>query len=55
MGKSHFFQKSELVKILNSVIDKTLGEVDTKHVFNKTIGKPSASVENHLITKKTKL
>ena len=36
MSDSHFFHKSELISILNSVVNKTLGEVDKNHVFDKT-------------------
>ena len=40
MDKSHFFHKDFLVEILNSIIGKTLGEVDKNNVFAKTRDKP---------------
>lgn len=40
MSDSHFFHKTELISILNSVVDKTLGEVDKNHVFDKTKTNP---------------
>lgn len=40
MSNTHFFHKEELIKILDKCLDKTLGEVDTNNVFDKTIGKP---------------
>lgn len=40
MSQIHFFHKDELIKILDKCLDKTLGEVDTNNVFDKTIGKP---------------
>ena len=36
----HKFSKSELERILSSVVGKTLGEADINHVFDKTITKP---------------
>ena len=33
MDKGHIFQKSELERILSDCIDKTLSEVDSKHVL----------------------
>lgn len=38
--KSHFFHKAELIERLENVLGKTLGEVDSKHVFNKTKENP---------------
>lgn len=40
MKGSHFFKKDELESILFSVKDKTLGEVDKNHVFDRTKTKP---------------
>jgi hypothetical protein len=40
MSASHFFHKADLVSILNKTVDKTLGEVDTNRVFDKTIANP---------------
>lgn len=40
MSNSHFFHKKELIKILDSCLDKTLAEVDTNNVFEKTIKHP---------------
>ena len=40
MSNSHFFHKKELIKILDSCLDKTLSEVDTNNVFEKTIKHP---------------
>lgn len=40
MSDSHFFHKAELISILNSVVDKTLGEVDKNHVFDRTKTNP---------------
>lgn len=40
MTDSHFFHKKDLIKILDSCIDKTLGEVDVNNVFDKTKTKP---------------
>lgn len=38
--RGHAFRKTELIRLLETVLNKTLGEVDTNHVFDKTIGKP---------------
>lgn len=43
MQESHFFQKEDLISILNDIIDKTLGEVDKNHVFAKTITNPKVT------------
>ena len=43
MAGSHFFHRSELVSILDETIDKTLGEVDKNHVFDKTIKNPKVT------------
>jgi len=40
MQGNHHYRKQELITIFNSVIDKTLGEVDVNHVFDKTITHP---------------
>lgn len=40
MNGSHFFKRDELEAILFSVKDKTLGEVDKNHVFDRTKTKP---------------
>ena len=40
MSDSHAYELAEILKILNAVTNKTLGEVDSKHVFNRTIEKP---------------
>jgi hypothetical protein len=40
MNGSHFFKRDELEAILFSVKDKTLGEVDKNHVFERTKTKP---------------
>lgn len=41
--KGHFFHKEELEKILDNALNKTLGEVDVNHVFNKTITNPKVT------------
>lgn len=41
--KGHFFHKEELEKILDSALNKTLGEVDVNHVFDKTITNPKVT------------
>lgn len=40
MKENHKFSREELVNILNQVLNKTLGQVDVNHVFDKTIDKP---------------
>lgn len=40
MNNSHFFHKDELIRLLNSIEGKTLGAVDTKNVFARTIENP---------------
>ncbi len=40
MADSHAFRLDEICRILNSVTNKTLGEVDTNHVFNRAITNP---------------
>lgn len=40
MTQTHFFHKDELIKILDNCLDKTLGEVDSNNVFDKTKEKP---------------
>ncbi|MDD3140881.1 MAG: MutH/Sau3AI family endonuclease [Lachnospiraceae bacterium] len=40
MDDNHYFRKQELITILNSIVDKTLGEVDKNNVFQKTVDKP---------------
>lgn len=37
---SHIFSKDRLIRIFNECINKTLGEVDKNHVFDKTISNP---------------
>lgn len=41
--KGHFFRKEELEKILDNVLNKTLGEVDVNHVFEKTNTNPKVT------------
>ena len=36
MDESHFFQKKYLEKILDNCLDKTLGDVDSNNLFDKT-------------------
>ena len=36
MSDSHFFHKEDLENILNGCVNKTLGEVDSNNVFEKT-------------------
>lgn len=40
MADSHFIKYAELVGILDSVTNRTLGEVDVNHVFNRAIDNP---------------
>ena len=40
MDNSHFFYKEDLIRILENVLNKTLGEVDSKNVFARTIEHP---------------
>lgn len=40
MDNSHFFHKEDLIRILENVLNKTLGEVDSKNVFARTIEHP---------------
>ena len=40
MKNTHFYKKNEIIKILDSCLNKTLGEVDSNNVFDKTINKP---------------
>ena len=40
MDNSHFFHKEDLIGILENVLNKTLGEVDSKNVFARTIEHP---------------
>lgn len=40
MTQSHFFHKDELIKILDSCLNKTLGEVDSNNVFDRTKENP---------------
>lgn len=37
---NHFFHKKDLIQILDNIINKTLGEVDSKGVFKRTIENP---------------
>ena len=41
--KGHFFHKKDLEKILDNVLNKTLGEVDANRVFNKTLSNPKVT------------
>jgi hypothetical protein len=41
--ENHVFTKNELNIILQNVLDKTLGEVDVKNVFRKTIAHPKVT------------
>ncbi|GKQ42127.1 hypothetical protein RD055328_00500 [Companilactobacillus sp. RD055328] len=43
MDINHKFTKKELTDIFNKVINKTLGEVDVNHVFDKTIVNPKVT------------
>ncbi len=36
----HFFHKKDLIQTLDNIINKTLGEVDSKNVFRRTIENP---------------
>ncbi len=38
--ESHTFTKEQLERIFNECKNKTLGEVDKNHVFNRTINNP---------------
>lgn len=40
MADSHIFRLAEIYRILNSVTIKTLGEVDTNRVFDRTKANP---------------
>lgn len=40
MNNSHFFHKEDLISVLENVLNRTLGEVDTKNVFARTIEHP---------------
>jgi len=40
MADSHIFRLAEIYQILNSVTIKTLGEVDSNHVFDRTKANP---------------
>lgn len=40
MTETHFFHKNEIIRILDACLNKTLGEVDSNNVFEKTITKP---------------
>ena len=39
----HFFTKRDLVNILDKCLNKTLGEVDINHVFDKTLSNPKVT------------
>lgn len=41
--KGHFFHRNELEQILDNTLNKTLGEVDKNHVFDKTIANPKVT------------
>jgi len=40
MTDSHFFHKDEITRILDGCLNKTLGEVDSNNVFDRTIKHP---------------
>ena len=40
MTDSHFFHKDEIIRILEDCLNKTLGEVDSNNVFDRTIKHP---------------
>ena len=40
MTNSHFFHKDEITRILDDCLNKTLGEVDSNNVFDRTIKHP---------------
>ncbi len=40
MSNSHFFQKEEVISILDSCLNKTLGKIDSNNVFERTITNP---------------
>ena len=40
MGNSHFFHKDDLIRLLDSIENKTLGSVDKKNVFARTVENP---------------
>ena len=40
MTNSHFFHKDEITRILDGCLNKTLGEVDSNNVFDRTIKHP---------------
>lgn len=40
LPKNHIFTMDELIEKLEKAIGKTLGEIDTKHVFDKTVNNP---------------
>ena len=40
MADNHVFKSARIEQILDSVTNKTLGEVDKKHVFDRTIANP---------------
>lgn len=40
MTDSHFFHKDEITRILDDCLNKTLGEVDSNNVFDRTIKHP---------------
>ena len=40
MAGSHAFRLDEICRILNSVTNKTLGEVDINHVFDRAMTNP---------------
>ena len=53
--QDHRYTKTQLIDILDKVVDKTFGEVDTAHVFDKTIDNPKITgiagdvVENSIL------
>ena len=36
MSQEHFFHKKNIIKILDNCLNKTLGEVDSNNVFERT-------------------
>lgn len=41
--KGHFFHREDLKKRLDNILNKTLGEIDINHVFDKTITNPKVT------------
>ena len=50
MSNYHFFHKKDLEKILDECLNKTLGEVDSNNVFDRTITNPKyTGIAGHVI------